>query len=107
MSTRVVNLRKEEFNVYIGRKFGKYPDTKWGNPFKVGYDVTTKGEAVTRYRAWIETRPDLKQAARDELKGKILGCWCKPGPCHGDVLQQIADAPDPAVPDDSHEQECQ
>ena len=24
------------------------------------------------------------------LKGKVLGCWCKPGPCHGDVLARIA-----------------
>lgn len=25
-------------------------------------------------------------AALSELKGKTLGCWCKPNPCHGDVL---------------------
>ena len=21
-----------------------------------------------------------------ELKGKTLGCWCKPEDCHGDIL---------------------
>ena len=26
-----------------------------------------------------------------ELKGKTLGCWCKPYPCHGDVLAELAD----------------
>jgi hypothetical protein len=26
-----------------------------------------------------------------ELKGKILGCWCKPKPCHGDILVELAD----------------
>ena len=25
----------------------------------------------------------------DELKGKILGCWCKPNKCHGDVLIKL------------------
>jgi hypothetical protein len=24
-----------------------------------------------------------------ELKGKILGCWCHPLPCHGDVLVKL------------------
>jgi hypothetical protein len=26
-----------------------------------------------------------------ELKGKKLGCWCKPNACHGDVLAELAD----------------
>lgn len=24
-----------------------------------------------------------------ELDGKVLGCWCKPRPCHGDVYVKI------------------
>lgn len=24
-----------------------------------------------------------------ELKGKTLGCWCKPGKCHGDILLEL------------------
>jgi hypothetical protein len=24
-----------------------------------------------------------------DLKGKVLGCWCKPMPCHGDILLQL------------------
>lgn len=24
-----------------------------------------------------------------ELNGKVLGCWCAPGPCHGDVLVEL------------------
>ena len=26
----------------------------------------------------------------DELKGKTLGCFCKPKSCHGDVLVELA-----------------
>jgi hypothetical protein len=26
-----------------------------------------------------------------ELKGKTLGCRCKPNTCHGDVLAELAD----------------
>ncbi|MGA9841048.1 MAG: DUF4326 domain-containing protein [Nitrososphaeraceae archaeon] len=25
-----------------------------------------------------------------ELKGKVLGCWCAPLPCHGDTLAELA-----------------
>lgn len=32
-------------------------------------------------------------AARQELRGKDLACWCAPGaPCHADVLLEIANA---------------
>ena len=27
-----------------------------------------------------------------ELKGKVLGCWCAPEGCHGDVLAELADS---------------
>jgi Domain of unknown function (DUF4326) len=29
--------------------------------------------------------------APSELKGKKLGCWCKPNACHGNVLIELAD----------------
>lgn len=87
---RVVHCKKEPFDVYIGRP------SMWGNPFSnkngtlATFQVATVEEAVAAYEAWIETQPDLIAAAKRELKGKILGCWCKPGPCHGDVLLRIA-----------------
>jgi len=38
----------------------------------------------------------MVEAARRELRGKILGCHCKPKACHGDILAEIADSePDP------------
>lgn len=33
----------------------------------------------------------LVERAKRELRGKILGCWCKPLDCHGDVLILVAD----------------
>jgi len=26
-----------------------------------------------------------------ELKDKVLGCWCAPEPCHGDVLKELTE----------------
>jgi hypothetical protein len=79
----VVHFRKAEYDVYIGRP------TKWGNPFLVGRDGV-RGECIAKYAAWIRTQPDLMDSVV-ELRGKVLGCWCAPRPCHGDVLAELAD----------------
>lgn len=92
MKTRVVNRRKESYDVYIGRP------SKWGNPFThhavdatlAKFHVNTAYDAVEYYEKWILKQPDLLHDLH-ELKGKILGCWCKPGPCHGDILATLAD----------------
>lgn len=83
--TRVVNMAKHRYDVYIGRGRGSI----WGNPFHEDQH-TTKSEVIERYRAWIQTQPQL-MARLPELRGKILGCWCKPDICHGDVLATLAD----------------
>lgn len=78
--------------VYIGRP------SKWGNPFShlqgtaSQFVVASRAEAVASYKKWIENQPELLEAAKTELKGKDLLCWCAPLPCHGDVLLEIANA---------------
>lgn len=81
--TRVVHCEHDEYDVYIGRP------SKWANPFKIG-DYSRKA-AIAKYREWIMNSPDAAELRDDlhELKGKVLGCWCKPKECHGDVLVYI------------------
>lgn len=78
---RIVHHRKEAYDVYIGRP------SKWGNPFEVGIDGT-RSECIAKYREWIKKQPEL-MASLPELSGKVLGCWCKPSACHGDVLVEL------------------
>lgn len=63
--------------------------TKWGNPFKIGRDGTRE-QVIEKYEAWLMANPKLLDAARRELRGKDLLCYCAPLPCHGDVLLRIA-----------------
>jgi hypothetical protein len=96
-ATSVVRLRRkggvvvQDCDVYIGRRctLGGWslPASKWANPFTVA-ECGTAAKAARRYREWITTQPAL-MAALPELRGKQLGCWCKPGPCHGDVLVEL------------------
>jgi hypothetical protein len=50
----------------------------------------TREHAIKAYRDWLLQKPILIAAAKEELRGKILGCWCAPKPCHGDVLLEVA-----------------
>jgi hypothetical protein len=43
---------------------------------------------IRKYAVYINNRPDLFSRL-PELKGKILGCYCKPLPCHGDILVSL------------------
>lgn len=93
--------------------------TRWGNPYRVGhvecalrpggvcYRVARDGKiirdhidslvqaheiAVDAYRtAFVNGNlPYGRGEARAHLRGKDLGCWCKPShPCHVDVLLPI------------------
>jgi hypothetical protein len=96
METIVVNLRREDYDIYIGR--GKCRKTgvesKWGNPFSfkggtfAKYIVSSREEAIEKCREWILKQPELLDSLH-ELKGKKLGCYCKPLACHGDILIEL------------------
>lgn len=77
----VVHCKKSTYDVYIGRP------SKYGNPFVIGQDGT-RDEVIAKFETWIKEQPDL-MADLPELRGKILGCWCSPNNCHGEVLIKI------------------
>jgi hypothetical protein len=87
--TRVVNVKREPFDVYVGRS-AEWGDTKWGNPYVIGRDGN-RDQVILLYERYLPTRPDL-MAEVPTLRGKRLGCHCAPLPCHGDVLAKLADS---------------
>lgn len=100
MLCRIVHFKKEKYDVYIGRP------SKWGNPFThiknkdtlAKYLVNSREESITKYRHWI-TEGDGKYLLKHlhELNGKVLGCWCCPKSCHGDVLVELVNIHDDNV----------
>lgn len=80
------------------------PHSKFANPYPVPrgtepVTVTVDGiattiydrdDAITAYRAYLRRHPGLVDAARRELVGRDLACWCRPGEaCHADVLLRV------------------
>lgn len=80
--TTVVNIKKYNGDyVYIGR------GSIWGNPFKIGKHGTRE-EVIIKYEQYIKGRPELL-ADLPRLVGQVLGCYCKPKACHGDILVKL------------------
>jgi hypothetical protein len=82
--------------VYIGRACyqgsWRLARSDWGNPFTV-QQMGGVEKAVEAYRRWLLAPGQAELRARivPELRGRTLGCWCKPGLCHGHVLAAAAD----------------
>jgi hypothetical protein len=87
----VVNVRNgAPCDVYVGR------GSIWGNPFshldESKYDVikvATRAEAIAKYEEYLLASSELMNHL-SELRGKKLGCWCAPYPCHAEVLVRYA-----------------
>lgn len=104
---RVVNVRAPgaTWDIYVGR--GRCPRTgrpgRWGNPFSVREHGRA---AMGLYLDWLNEPPGidarqedglgmtLRQLLASQLRGRVLGCWCAPGPCHAEALARLADGED-------------
>ncbi|HEY2404831.1 MAG TPA: DUF4326 domain-containing protein [Polyangiaceae bacterium] len=80
--------------------------SKWGNPFSAS--LASARNAAEKLRLRAESVAEFKRAligrgprvlpftvadVRRELAGKNLACWCPlDGPCHADLLLQLANA---------------
>jgi len=81
--------------LYIGRqnRAAALSQSPLANPFKV-HDYG-RGQTIPLYRRWLWARiqrGDLAvlTALRAVNEASVLVCWCKPGPCHGDVVKSAA-----------------
>lgn len=97
----VTNKRITPEGEYIGRP------SPLGNPFthmkgntKAEHTVASREEAIKRYEDWLHEKiASENEAILSELRrlyelarknGELtLVCWCKPAPCHGDVIKSV------------------
>lgn len=104
--TTCVNIKKKYLNerginnfmewknrpnsVYIGRNMSFYVEgataSIWHNPFSI--KKYSREESLQLYENYIKNNPELLSKL-SELRGKELGCWCKPLACHGDILIKL------------------
>ena len=91
MNTTVVNIKHEPYDVYIGRRMPGLEQSPFANPFKVGRDGSLE-EVLEKYRTHAKhlqaTSREFAQAL-EGLRGRRIGCWCRPRRCHGDILLEL------------------
>jgi Domain of unknown function (DUF4326) len=97
--TTVVNLKGHRDDpdfadvVYVGRALyrgaWRLAASPLANPYRPGPDGT-RAQVIAAYREYLLGRPDLR-ALLPQLRGRRLGCWCAPLPCHADVIAELAD----------------
>ena len=96
---KVVNLRKAPYTVYIGRA-GHGLDGTFGNPVKLntqciicGEAHTTRGSTLPCYEHYLIKKLESSSAFRRRFltlkDNDVLGCFCKPDACHGDVMVKV------------------
>lgn len=100
--TYVVHFKTHQHDVYIGRP------SKWSNPYthkdldntQAKFQVNTRQEAINGYVHYLNESGLVKDL--EELRGKVLGCWCCKSPsdgsektlvCHGQVIAKILNTP--------------
>ena len=79
---KIVNLKNEKCDVRIDRS------SILGNPFVINKDGNRE-EVIKKYREYlwncicvVDELNKLSEMSDDT----VLGCWCKPKKCHGDVI---------------------
>jgi hypothetical protein len=96
--TTVVNIKdrrlhrdwKERGGVYIGRRnrWHLVGNSSFAHPVREG-EVIDRPESIALYKDWfyqqLDTEPGFGEAV-EQLRGKMLVCWCKPEKCHGDII---------------------
>lgn len=91
----------EEISILIGRP------SIFGNPYThlkgktiAKFKVSTREEAVSKYRDYFYKMIETQKVWRDELfrikelsktNDIHLMCWCKPLACHGDIIKEYLD----------------
>jgi len=102
MRPTVVKLKRskgvvvQDCDVYIGRRQTQggwvLKESEWCNPFN---GKTYGDKAIPLFKEQflqkIRDEPEKWIPKLVELEGKVLGCWCKPSPCHGDVIADIVE----------------
>ena len=92
---RIVNLRFQA----LGRTASKADLDeliasvgKWGNP----WERKDTPDPIGNYRRYINYRMAVGHITEDDIRrdlvGKRLGCFCKPKPCHADILADLVNS---------------
>lgn len=87
---KIVNIKnKQPFDIYIGRenKWLSLKQSIFANPF-VLKNESGRDKCLEDYENYVRNNEQILKNLH-LLKDKILGCYCHPKKCHGDILIKL------------------
>jgi len=78
----VVHCKRESFTQYIGRP------SLFGNPFLIGRDGN-RDTVIRAFEQYARGSEELLAAIAALPSDAVLGCFCAPHACHGDVIVKL------------------
>lgn len=91
--TKIVNVKFQDCDVYCAG------NSKWHNPYVIGRDGD-RNQVIEKFATHLIKTGLIDQI--EELRGKVLGCHCRPQRCHLDVIVDILEETR-MTPTQSHE----
>jgi hypothetical protein len=99
MVMKVVHIKKANYSIYIGRA-GNGENGFWGNPIKVNAVCSkckqlheTRGSTLACYETYLRTKLETSSVFKLRFMAldadDVLGCFCSPEPCHGDIMIKV------------------
>ena len=79
---RVVNCRREYLTHFIGRP------SVFGNPFHMKTE-NDRERVIANFEVYARTSERVLDAIKALPEDAILGCYCKPAACHGDIIIKL------------------
>lgn len=61
--------------------------TEWGNPFEIP-DDGDRETVIGKFERFYWPFKNGLLGKVPKLRGKVLGCWCHPDPCHGHIIAE-------------------
>lgn len=78
----VVHCKQTPHTHYIGRP------SLLGNPFQIG-PAGTREDVIAKFEMHARSHPEVMSVISRLPADAVLGCWCAPRPCHGDVIMKL------------------
>jgi hypothetical protein len=89
--TTIVNIKKEKYTLYIGRRnlyYNQPIDSIFANPFVIGKDGTRE-EVIRKFKDYAINNKEIMDNLY-LIDNEILGCYCAPDfACHGEILIEL------------------
>jgi hypothetical protein len=60
----------------------------FGNPFPITSKIPRE-TVIKQYEAWVRGEPEVLTAIKALPEDAVLGCFCAPKPCHGDIIVKL------------------